>query len=380
MEVVQPGGTLLTVTEHGYGKRTEIDEYRVQSRGGVGIINIATTDKQRPGRRRRLRAGRRRAAAHHPAGHDPAHADQRRPRHRPRHAGRPADRHRRRRQVSSRSRGLSKRKTSSEPPAVISDEQRTADDARSLVARSGACSSPRARHPRTAARSMQFFSRLAARATTTPLRRCPPSSSSRRIRARPRLHDRRASAPRKSSGGWPQERHAQRVGRVAEGVTAKKTIYVTMQQDSGRWMITGVTVAVTGAQPRAIVQLRRADDPRAVALDERQLGLVRRRAVCSPVALVARGHFGGRVRARRAGIDLHVHVDEVDVATATRLPVDGGRDQGVPRRQTPAEPRPVVILTSSARYCRSRASRATRSRSPRSPARKAWRPVRRAAV
>src|SRR6185295_7519176 len=45
MEVVRPGGTLLTVTEHGYGKRTEIDEYRVQARGGVGIINIAATDR-----------------------------------------------------------------------------------------------------------------------------------------------------------------------------------------------------------------------------------------------------------------------------------------------------------------------------------------------
>jgi DNA gyrase subunit A len=43
MEVVKPGGTLLTVTERGFGKRTEIDEYRVQSRGGVGIINIAAT-------------------------------------------------------------------------------------------------------------------------------------------------------------------------------------------------------------------------------------------------------------------------------------------------------------------------------------------------
>src|SRR5215831_165417 len=45
MEVVKPGGTLLTVTEQGFGKRTEIDEYRVQSRGGVGIINISTTDR-----------------------------------------------------------------------------------------------------------------------------------------------------------------------------------------------------------------------------------------------------------------------------------------------------------------------------------------------
>jgi DNA gyrase subunit A len=45
MAEVRPGGTLLTVTEQGYGKRTEIDEYRVQSRGGVGIINIATTER-----------------------------------------------------------------------------------------------------------------------------------------------------------------------------------------------------------------------------------------------------------------------------------------------------------------------------------------------
>ena len=43
MAVVRPGGTLLTVTENGYGKRTPLDEYRVQSRGGVGIIGIQTT-------------------------------------------------------------------------------------------------------------------------------------------------------------------------------------------------------------------------------------------------------------------------------------------------------------------------------------------------
>ncbi|HYM23475.1 MAG TPA: DNA gyrase C-terminal beta-propeller domain-containing protein, partial [Vicinamibacterales bacterium] len=48
MEVVRAGGSLLTVTERGYGKRTEIEEYRVQSRGGVGIINIATSDRNGP--------------------------------------------------------------------------------------------------------------------------------------------------------------------------------------------------------------------------------------------------------------------------------------------------------------------------------------------
>ena len=43
MAVVRSGGAVLTVTEHGYGKRTELDEYRSQSRGGVGIISIHTT-------------------------------------------------------------------------------------------------------------------------------------------------------------------------------------------------------------------------------------------------------------------------------------------------------------------------------------------------
>jgi DNA gyrase subunit A len=36
---------MLTVTERGYGKRTELEEYRVQSRGGIGIINIQTSDR-----------------------------------------------------------------------------------------------------------------------------------------------------------------------------------------------------------------------------------------------------------------------------------------------------------------------------------------------
>jgi DNA gyrase subunit A len=45
MEVLEPGGTILSVTEKGYGKRTELDEYRVQSRGGLGIINIQTSER-----------------------------------------------------------------------------------------------------------------------------------------------------------------------------------------------------------------------------------------------------------------------------------------------------------------------------------------------
>jgi DNA gyrase subunit A len=45
MEVLRPGGTILSVTEQGYGKRTVLDEYRVQTRGGIGIINIQTSDR-----------------------------------------------------------------------------------------------------------------------------------------------------------------------------------------------------------------------------------------------------------------------------------------------------------------------------------------------
>ena len=45
MEVVRPGGTVLTVAQNGYGKRTELDEYRLTSRGGLGIINIQTSDR-----------------------------------------------------------------------------------------------------------------------------------------------------------------------------------------------------------------------------------------------------------------------------------------------------------------------------------------------
>ena len=45
METVKPGGLVLTVTANGYGKRTDLDEYRLQTRGGYGIINIQTSDR-----------------------------------------------------------------------------------------------------------------------------------------------------------------------------------------------------------------------------------------------------------------------------------------------------------------------------------------------
>ena len=41
-EVVQEGVSILTVTARGYGKRTPLDEYRLQGRAGKGIIDIKT--------------------------------------------------------------------------------------------------------------------------------------------------------------------------------------------------------------------------------------------------------------------------------------------------------------------------------------------------
>jgi DNA gyrase subunit A len=45
MEVLTNGKTLLTITENGYGKRTSIDEYPIQKRGGKGVITIKTTER-----------------------------------------------------------------------------------------------------------------------------------------------------------------------------------------------------------------------------------------------------------------------------------------------------------------------------------------------
>jgi len=48
MDIVEETGHLLTVTEKGYGKRSEASEYRFQGRGGSGVINIKVTDKNGP--------------------------------------------------------------------------------------------------------------------------------------------------------------------------------------------------------------------------------------------------------------------------------------------------------------------------------------------
>ena len=45
VEILSPGTSVLTVSEKGYGKRTETPEYRIQTRGGKGIITMKTTER-----------------------------------------------------------------------------------------------------------------------------------------------------------------------------------------------------------------------------------------------------------------------------------------------------------------------------------------------
>jgi DNA gyrase subunit A len=45
MEVVEKEGLILSISEHGYGKRTPLEDYRLTHRGGKGVINIKTTHR-----------------------------------------------------------------------------------------------------------------------------------------------------------------------------------------------------------------------------------------------------------------------------------------------------------------------------------------------
>jgi DNA gyrase subunit A len=45
MEVVEKDGLILSISENGYGKRTQLENYRLTARGGKGVINMKTTHK-----------------------------------------------------------------------------------------------------------------------------------------------------------------------------------------------------------------------------------------------------------------------------------------------------------------------------------------------
>jgi DNA gyrase subunit A len=44
-DVAKKGSLILSVTENGYGKRTPAEDYRLQGRGGSGVINVKTTER-----------------------------------------------------------------------------------------------------------------------------------------------------------------------------------------------------------------------------------------------------------------------------------------------------------------------------------------------
>jgi DNA gyrase subunit A len=48
MVVVEKEASLLTVTENGYGKRSSLEDYATKHRGGKGVINIRTTERNGP--------------------------------------------------------------------------------------------------------------------------------------------------------------------------------------------------------------------------------------------------------------------------------------------------------------------------------------------
>ena len=48
MEILHPDRSILTITENGFGKRSKLDDYREQNRGGQGIITIKTTTRNGP--------------------------------------------------------------------------------------------------------------------------------------------------------------------------------------------------------------------------------------------------------------------------------------------------------------------------------------------
>jgi DNA gyrase subunit A len=46
--IEREGAQILTISANGYGKRTDLDAYRRQSRGGLGILTLKTTEKTGP--------------------------------------------------------------------------------------------------------------------------------------------------------------------------------------------------------------------------------------------------------------------------------------------------------------------------------------------
>ena len=45
MDITRPDAQLLVITDNGFGKRTPLDDYRPQARGGKGVYTLKATEK-----------------------------------------------------------------------------------------------------------------------------------------------------------------------------------------------------------------------------------------------------------------------------------------------------------------------------------------------
>src|SRR5580692_3045733 len=45
LEVIEKEGLILSISEHGFGKRTPLEDYRLTARGGKGVINMKVTPR-----------------------------------------------------------------------------------------------------------------------------------------------------------------------------------------------------------------------------------------------------------------------------------------------------------------------------------------------
>ena len=64
-EVVEKEGLILSISENGYGKRTELEQYRLTARGGKGVINMKVTPRIGKVVGDSVRQGRHRPDDHH---------------------------------------------------------------------------------------------------------------------------------------------------------------------------------------------------------------------------------------------------------------------------------------------------------------------------
>ena len=150
MDVARDDMDLLVVTENGYGKRTQISQYRKTNRGAKGVKTIGLTEQQGRARRRARRARAPGARVHLRRRHGPAHR---------RRAASPAGplRHGRARDEPQGRRRRQRRRAGRRAP-TSDDRRRTADARRTPRRRAGAAADePRPRR-RTASRALRTSS------------------------------------------------------------------------------------------------------------------------------------------------------------------------------------------------------------------------------